>query len=126
MALSSALRKARGLGSAKEGAHHWWLQRLTAIALIPLTLWLVVSLIGLAGTGYEEFLFWFGKPVNATLMILLLGIGFHHAQIGMLVVFEDYVSGHAARTTLIILTKFTCYGLATLSIVSILTIAFRG
>jgi len=126
MALRSALRQARGLGSAKEGAHHWWLQRLTAIALIPLTLWFVVSLIGLAGTGYEEFLYWFDKPVNASLMILLLGIGFYHAQIGMLVVFEDYVSDHAVRTVLIIITKFTCYGLATLSIVSILTIAFRG
>ncbi len=126
MSLRSALGHARGLGSAKEGAHHWWLQRLTAIALIPLTLWLVASLIGLADTGYEEFLFWFGKPVNATLMILLLGVGFHHAQLGMQVVYEDYISDYGARTTMVILTKFACYGLAVLSIVSILSIVFKG
>ncbi len=126
MSLRSALGHARGLGSAKEGAHHWWLQRLTAIALIPLSLWFVASLIGLAGTGHAEFLFWFGKPVNATLMILLIGVSFHHAQLGMQVVYEDYISDHGYRTTMTILTKFACYALATLSIVSILTIAFKG
>lgn len=126
MSLRSALGQARGLGSAKEGAHHWWLQRLTALALIPLTLWFTASLIGLAGTGHAEFLFWFGNPVNATLMILFLAVGFHHAQLGMQVVYEDYISSHGARTTMIILTKFACYGLAALSIVSILTIAFKG
>ena len=126
MSLRSALGRARGLGSAKEGAHHWWLQRLTAIALIPLSLWFVASLIGLAGTGHDEFLFWFGKPINATLMILFMGVGFHHAQLGMQVVYEDYITDHGYRTTMIILTKFACYALATLSIVSILTIAFRG
>jgi succinate dehydrogenase / fumarate reductase membrane anchor subunit len=126
MSLRSALGHARGLGAAKEGAHHWWLQRLTAIALIPLTLWLVASIIGLSGTGYEEFLSWFGKPINSTLMILFLGVGFHHAQLGMQVVYEDYISSHGTRTAMTILTKFACYGLATLSIVSILTIAFKG
>lgn len=126
MSLRSALGHARGLGSAKEGTHHWWLQRLTAIALIPLSLWLVASLIGLSGTGYDEFLFWFGQPVNAALMILLLVVGFHHAQLGMQVVYEDYISDHAMRTTMVIVTKFSCYGLATLSTVSILTIAFKG
>ncbi len=126
MSLRSALGHARGLGSAKEGAHHWWLQRLTAIALIPLSLWFVASLIGLAGTGHEEFVFWFGNPVCATLMILFIGVGFHHAQLGMQMVYEDYITDHSYRTTMIILTKFACYALAVLSIVSILIIAFKG
>lgn len=122
--LRSALGRARGLGSAKEGTHHWWLQRVTAIALIPLTIWLVASIIALSGSGHVAFTAWFGQPINATVMILFLGVAFHHAQLGMQVVIEDYVSHHAWRTTLNLLVKFACYGLATLSIVSILTIAF--
>ena len=122
--LRSALWRARGLGSAKEGTHHWWLQRLTAIALIPLTMWLVASIIALSGFGYEAFVAWFGQPINATVMILFLAVAFHHAQLGMQVVIEDYVSHHGRRTALNILVKFACYGLATLSIVSILIITF--
>jgi succinate dehydrogenase / fumarate reductase membrane anchor subunit len=122
--LRSALGKVRGLGSAKEGTHHWWLQRLTALALIPLTIWLVASLIALSGFGHEEFVVWFGQPVNATIMILFLAVAFHHAQLGMQVVIEDYVPHHGWRMALIILVKFACYGLAVLTIVSILKIAF--
>ena len=122
--LRSALGRARGFGSAKEGTHHWWLQRLTAIALIPLTMWLVASIIALSGFGYEAFVAWFGQPINATVMILFLAVAFHHAQLGMQVVIEDYVSHHGRRTALNILVKFACYGLATLSIVSILIITF--
>ena len=122
--LRSALGRARGLGSAKEGTHHWWLQRLTAIALIPLTMWLVASIIALSGFGYEAFVAWFGQPINATVMILFLAVAFHHAQLGMQVVIEDYVSHHGRRAALNILVKFACYGLATLSIVSILIITF--
>jgi succinate dehydrogenase / fumarate reductase, membrane anchor subunit len=122
--LRSPLSRARGLGSAKEGTHHWWLQRVTAIALIPLTMWLVASIVALSGSGYDAFILWFGQPINATVMILFLGVAFHHAQLGMQVVIEDYVSHHGWRVTLNILVKFACYGLATLSIVSILTIAF--
>jgi len=121
--LRSALGKVRGLGSAKEGTHHWWLQRLTALALIPLTIWLVASLIALSGFGHEEFVVWFGQPVNATIMILFIAMAFHHAQLGMQVVIEDYVSHHGRRMALIILVKFACYGLAVLSVVSILKIA---
>lgn len=122
--LRSPLGRARGLGSAKDGTHHWWIQRVTAIALIPLTLWLVASIIALSGSGHGAFILWFGQPINATVMVLFLGVSFHHAQLGMQVVIEDYVSHHGWRVTLNILVKFACYGLATLSIVSILTIAF--
>lgn len=122
--LRSPLGRARGLGSAKEGLHHWWMQRLTSIALIPLTMWLVVSLVGLSGAGYEDFVLWLASPINATIMILFLGVTFHHAQSGMQVVLEDYVSAHGARIFAIIAVKFVCYALAALSIVSVLIVAF--
>lgn len=121
--LRSALGKARGLGSAKEGTHHWWLQRVTAIALIPLTIWFVASVIALAGYGYVEFINWFGQPINATVMVLFLAVAFYHAQLGMQVVIEDYISSHGWRTAINLLVKFACYALAALSIISILTIA---
>ncbi len=122
--LRSPLGRARGLGSAKEGLHHWWMQRLTSIALIPLTVWFVASLVGLAGTGYEDFVLWLASPINATIMILFLGVTFHHAQSGMQVVLEDYVSSHGTRIFSIIAVKFICYALAALSIVSVLIVAF--
>jgi len=122
--LRSPLGRARGLGSAKEGLHHWWLQRLTALALIPLTVWFVASVVGLAGSGYDEFVGWLSEPCNAAAMVLFLGVTFHHAQSGMQVVIEDYVSDHGWRVAGIILVKFACYGLAVLSIVSTLIVTF--
>jgi succinate dehydrogenase / fumarate reductase, membrane anchor subunit len=122
--LRSALGRARGLGSAKEGMHHWWAQRLTSLALIPLTVWFVASLIGLIGADHREFVEWLANPVNATAMVLFLAIAFHHAQLGMQVVLEDYVSSHALRTTGVIVVKFLCVGLAAFGIVSTLIVAF--
>ena len=122
--LRSALGRARGLGSAKEGMHHWWAQRLTALALIPLTVWFVMSLISLIGAGYQEFVHWLANPVNATAMILFLAVALHHAQLGMQVVLEDYVANHALRTTSVIIVKFLCFGLAAFGIVSTLIVAF--
>ena len=124
--LRTPLGRARGLGSAKEGLHHWSGQRLTSIALIPLTVWFVSSIVGLAGSGYEEFTTWLAGPCNAAAMILFLGVTFHHAQSGMQVVLEDYVSDHGWRTAGIIAVKFICYGLAVLSIVSTLIVTFGG
>ncbi len=122
--LRSPLARARGLGSAKSGLHHWWLQRLSSLALIPLTVWFVASLVGLAGTGYETFTAWLGSPVNCTLMILFLGVGLHHADAGMQVVLEDYVASHGLRIGSIILVKLLCYGLAAFGIVSTLIVTF--
>jgi succinate dehydrogenase / fumarate reductase membrane anchor subunit len=122
--LRSPLGRARGLGSSKTGLHHWWLQRLTAVALIPLTIWFVVSLIGLAGSGWEDYVQWIAGPINATVMILFLAVTFHHAQSGIQVVLEDYVAAHGTRIAAIIAVKFICYALAALSIISILIVAF--
>ena len=122
--MRSPLGRARGLGSAKEGLHHWWVQRLTSLALIPLTLWFVASIVSLAGTGFTDFVAWIGNPVNATIMVVFLAVTFHHAQLGIQVVLEDYVSSHGTRVASIIIVKLVCYGLAALAIVSTLIVTF--
>ena len=124
--LRSPLGRARGLGSAKEGLHHWWAQRLTAIALVPLTLWFVMSLIRLSGTGYEDFIYWVASPLNATALILFVAVAFHHAVLGVQVVLEDYVVDHGLRAVSILLVKLVCYGLAAFAIVSTIIVTLGG
>lgn len=124
--LRSPLGRARGLGSAKDGLHHWWVQRLTALALIPLTVWFVASVIGLVGTNYEQFSTWLSNPLNATIMVVFFASALHHAQLGVQVVIEDYVSHHGWRIASIIIVKFICFGLAALGIVSTLIVTFGG
>lgn len=121
--LRSPLGRVRGLGSAKEGTHHWWAQRVTAIALIPLTLWFVVSVLKLAGGGYADYRAWMSGPFNATAMALFIVVAFHHARLGLQVVIEDYVSSHGLRTAANMVVQFLCYGFGALSIISILIVA---
>ena len=89
--LRTPLAKARGLGSAKDGTHHFWLQRLTAVALIPLTVWFALSIASLATAGQAEALAWMKSPVTATLMLSFIMAGFWHMKLGLQVVIEDYV-----------------------------------
>jgi succinate dehydrogenase / fumarate reductase membrane anchor subunit len=120
--LRSPLGRARGLGSAKLGVHHWWIERLTAIALVPLTVWFVLSLLHLRGAAYPDFLAWVASPLNATALILFIAVGVHHGALGAQVVIEDYVVGHGARTIWVIATRFFCYGLGALAILSTLIV----
>src|SRR5262245_42008023 len=85
------LSRARGLGSAKEGVHHWWAQRITAVALIPLVVWFAISLIMMSGAEYAAVRAWIGSPVVMVLLTLTIVIGLHHGQLGMQEVIEDYV-----------------------------------
>ena len=124
--LRSPLGRARGLGTAKEGLHHWWMQRLTAVALVPLTFWFVYSLIRLAHGDNGAFYEWMLSPVNATALILFIVVGIHHGVLGLQVVIEDYVSTHGTRTVAIILTKFVGYSLAALAVVSTLIVTLGG
>src|SRR4029077_16355347 len=89
--MRSPLGRAIGLGSAKEGVNHWWAQRVTALALVPLTLWFVIAVIGLIGADRQALGAWLHNPVAAMLMILLLVATFYHAALGLQVVIEDYV-----------------------------------
>ncbi|MBF0333145.1 MAG: succinate dehydrogenase, hydrophobic membrane anchor protein [Alphaproteobacteria bacterium] len=126
MSMRSSLGRVRGLGSAKEGAGHWWVQRLTAIALVPLSLWFVISVIGLIGVDHAALRAWMGVPGNTALMALFLGTLFHHAQLGAQVVIEDYVHGEAAKTAGIIIVKLLAWALGVFSIVAVLKVAFGG
>mgnify|MGYP001162263588 FL=1 len=122
----SPLRHAKGMGAAKEGTHHWLAQRITALALLPLTFWLVFSLATLSLEGHLEFVIWLGRPISGTLMILFLSVAFHHGQLGIQVVIEDYISNIKIRRSLLIVTKFMSYLLATLGVVSVLRIIFES
>lgn len=114
--LRAPIARARGLGSAKHGAEHWWAMRLTSLALVFLCGWFVVSLWSLVNLfavishrpdlAYEVSLHWLGKPWNAAAMILLLAVGFHHAANGVQTVIEDYVHCECVKTASIIGVKF--------------------
>lgn len=89
MSMRSPLARVRGLGSAKSGTQHFWWQRLTGIALVPLTIWMIVALISVAGADYEEARSFVASPFAAVLLLCLIVALFHHAQLGMQVVIED-------------------------------------
>ena len=118
------LARVRGLGSAKEGVQHWWVQRLTAVALIPLSLWFVASIIHLAGADHAAAAAWLAAPVPLGLMILLIVATFWHVQLGLQVVIEDYVHREAVKITLIVLVKLASLALALAVLVALMVIAF--
>ena len=86
MSLQNPIGRVRGLGSAKSGSEHWWAQRLTAVALVPLTLWFIYSALALAGADYAAAKAWLATPWNAVLMVLLVIATCHHMQLGLQVV----------------------------------------
>jgi succinate dehydrogenase / fumarate reductase membrane anchor subunit len=118
--MRSQLGRARGLGSARSGASHWWLQRLTAVALVPLTLWFVWSVLHLVGASHEEMLGWIGGPIPVVLLIALVVASFYHLALGLQVVIEDYVANEATRLITLLLTKGVIILLALTCLVSIL------
>jgi succinate dehydrogenase / fumarate reductase membrane anchor subunit len=121
--IKSPLAKARGLGAA-GGTEHWMAQRITAVALIPLVLWLVYSIVNLIGASHAEFLAWQAMPLNAILMIALVIAALYHGFLGAQVVIEDYIHHEGFKMFKLIGTKlfFVLMGIA--AIFSILKIAF--
>ena len=124
--LRTPLARARGLGSAREGVKHWWAQRLTAVALIPLVVWFAISLVMLSAADYDIARAWIGSPLVMVLLILTIVIGLHHGQLGLQVVIEDYVHGDGWKLALIVAVRFVAviFGLA--AVVAILRIGFGG
>jgi succinate dehydrogenase membrane anchor subunit len=126
MGFRTPLGRARGLGSAREGAGHWWAERLTAIALVPLCLWFVAGIIGLVGAGHGAAVAWIASPVNAVLLVLLILAVFHHGQLGLQVVIEDYVHTEWRKVALIICVKFAALVLGLAAVFTVGRIAFGG
>jgi len=126
MELRSSLGRARGLGSAREGVGHWWAQRLTAIALVPLSIWFVCAVISQIGADYDHFQAWIGVFGNALMMILTAIVLFYHAHLGMQVVIEDYVHGEGARIATLIAVKFVLFLLAASCVLAVVLVALRS
>jgi succinate dehydrogenase / fumarate reductase membrane anchor subunit len=123
MSIRTPLARARGLGTAKDGTHHWWMQRVTSVALIPLVLWFVISLLSVARADYQTFHLWLSNPISAGLMVALLAAMFYHASLGMQVIFEDYVRPEGAKIVAVLATQFVLFLLGAISIVAVLKIA---
>lgn len=121
--MRSPLSRALGLGSAKTGVEQWWRERVSALALVPLTVWFAASIIAHTGSDYVTFVAWLRTPIVSILMVLLLAGTFYHMALGLQVVIEDYV--HSALKALALLgMRFGCCGLAVAGILAILRIAF--
>jgi len=123
--LRSALGRARGLGSAKHGVEHWWAQRMTALALIPLSIYGVAAFFNnVVGGGYADAVVWLHSPFAAVLVILFILVAFHHAASGVQVVIEDYVHCEAVKLASIIAVKFLASAFALLGTIAVIKILF--
>jgi succinate dehydrogenase / fumarate reductase membrane anchor subunit len=123
MSLRSPLGKVLGAGSAKEGVHHWWVQRLTSIALVPLTIWFVVSLLSLPSFEHVTVITWMAQTWTALLLILFILVATWHSQLGVRVVVEDYVHGGAKTLTLVLITFIHAF-VAAAGVFAVLKVAF--
>ncbi|MDB6087803.1 MAG: hypothetical protein JWN85_587 [Gammaproteobacteria bacterium] len=124
--LRSPLGVVSGLGSAKSGVHHWWLQRLTSIALVPLTIWFTVSILSLPSMDHVTVIAWMAQSWTALLLIVLVLVGTYHSQLGVRVVIEDYVHGAGTRTLTLVIVTFAHAFLAVAGVFAILKVAFGG
>lgn len=124
MSLRDPLARARGLGAAGSGSHHWTMQRLTAIALLFTTPWFLGVLVGVAGADIAAAREVIAQPWNAVLMLVFVGALFWHAQLGLQVVIEDYVHLPWLETTLQLLVRFACLLGALLALIAVGRIAF--
>jgi succinate dehydrogenase / fumarate reductase membrane anchor subunit len=123
MELRSSLGRVRGLGSAKEGVGHWWAQRVTAIALVPLSIWFVFAAISLIGADYATFRAWLSIFGNALAMIVLVATLFYHSYLGLQVVIEDYVHHEPGRVITLLGSRFVLFVLAVSCILAIVLVA---
>ena len=122
MSLRTPLSNAKGLGSAKEGAHHWWMQRLTSIALVPLTVSLVFCIASFNEYSYEAMVSWIQSPWVAVTLALLIVAMFYHVQLGVQVIIEDYVGGWLKVASLIAL-NFACIAFSFMGLFSIIKVS---
>ncbi len=126
MSMRSDLGRVRGLGSAKEGTAHWWSQRLTAVALVPLSLWFIYAVVALGPAGHAAYVEWIKQPGTVLLLVLFVAVVFYHLFLGLQVVIEDYVHGEKTKMTSLIAVKLVSVLLAASGIISVFQVAFGG
>jgi len=124
MSLQTPLGRVRGLGAAGNGVHHWWVQRLTAVALVPLGVWLLVSLVALPALDFVTLVSWIAGTWTATLLSLFTLTASWHSRLGIQVVIEDYVHDEGLKTVSLVVSGFVHAVLAALGVFAVLRIAF--
>lgn len=126
MNYQAPLARARGLGSAREGWHHWWSQRTTAVALLPLSLWFAFSVTALPDASYQDVVSWISSPWNSILLISFIAMVFFHAILGMQTILEDYIHSDWLRMLGILSIKMLLALLALGSAFSVLRVVLVG
>ena len=126
MSLKTPLGRVAGLGSAKEGTGHWWAQRLTAVALVPLSFLFVVFVFAFVGADHARAVELMGNPLVAVTLLLFIVAGFYHMKLGMQVVIEDYVHHEGAKTLLLVSLALGSFALGMAAIFAVLKLAFGG
>jgi succinate dehydrogenase / fumarate reductase membrane anchor subunit len=124
MSLRSPLRRVTYLGSARGGSGHWYAQRVSAVALVLLGLWFIVSLVTLGGATHQNVVAWLSSPVSAALAVLLVLAAAWHALLGLQVVIEDYVGDKGTRVAVLLVVKFAFAVAAVIGVLAVLRIAF--
>jgi succinate dehydrogenase / fumarate reductase, membrane anchor subunit len=124
--MRTPLNRVRGLGSAHEGTEHFWRQRLTAIANVPLMLFFVGLIVSLHGADFNQVRAALSHPLTALVMILVLLSALYHMRIGMQVIIEDYVHGEGAKVIFLMLNTFFAVVIGVACIFSILKLSFGG
>jgi succinate dehydrogenase membrane anchor subunit len=125
MSLLTPRNRVEGLGSTKTGTSEFWRQSVTAVALIPLTIWFVWSALHLVGAEQSEVIAFLARPVNTVLMLLFIGTALYHMMIGLRIIIEDYIHQPALKFALIILNSFFAWGVGAATAFALLKIAFR-
>ena len=123
MSLRTPISQARGLGSAKSGTTHFWHQRATAVALVPLTIWFVWVVARFTGAELAEVRHFFANPLNASLMLIFVLAGLYHMTLGVQVIIEDYIHRESTKLALFVLNQFAGLALAVVCTIAILKLA---
>ncbi len=126
MSLRTPLGKVLGAGPARGGVHHWWMQRLSSLALVPLTAWFLVSLLALPSLDQAAVVAWMRQGPTALILVLFVLTAAWHSQLGVRVVVEDYVHDAAARTLWLVTLLFAHVGLAAAGVFAVLRVAFAA
>lgn len=124
MSLRSPMGRVLGLGSAKDGTAHWWAQRVSAVALIPLTLWFAISLLALPALDYGTVRAWLSAPLSSLLAVLLVAVLAYHSYLGITVVIEDYVHSAGSKLLSLLLLRFLHVLVGGAGVFAILRVAF--